>query len=277
MDESSLQQFDFTQEQWRAIFLKQKLKYEGFLGTLNQMLIEKKERISELERIQQHEQMKPPPHVVGEREVLHFKLNRAEKEICRLKRILDVKESAAGKQEKAIQTERAMNKKEERIVAFNLVLNDVTDAMCEILKKISPSLQQELSSKGFKPKNRLEFICVALSVIQDFIEALGIEGTRLKTKNQKLEMKNQELQDLQKTLLTVYQERSFKVEELERLIDEKEKRLSLFERKLKKSSSTIYSLQHSPSQSPIPKYDSEPSFTVSDRFKGILKSLYQKY
>ena len=267
---------DFTQEQWRAIFLKQKLKYEGFLSTLNQMLIEKKERISELEKIHEHEQMKPPPHVVGEREVLQFKLNRAEKEICRLKRILDVKGSgAAGSKEKAIQTERTMNKKEERIVAFNLVLSDVTDAMCEVLKKISPSLEQELSGKGFKPKNRLEFICVSLSVIQDFIEALGIEGTRLKTKNQKLETKNQELQDLQRTLLTVYQERSFKIEELERLIEEKEKRLSLFERKLKKSSS--HSRANSPSQSSIPKYDSEPSFTVSDRFKGILKSLSQKY
>ena len=118
-----------------------------------------------------------------------------------------------------------MNKKQEKIVELDLVLNDMAEALVGILKTISPELEKLAEEKQFRPKNRLEFICLSLNVIQDFIQSLETERSRLKTTNLKLEQKQNELQDLQKTIFTVYQERSFKIEELESLILEKEKRL----------------------------------------------------
>ena len=109
-----------------------------------------------------------------------------------------------------------MNKKQEKIVELDLVLNDMAEALVGILKTISPELEKELAEeKQFRPKNRLEFICLSLNVIQDFIQSLETERSRLKTTNLKLEQKQNELQDLQKTIFTVHQERSFKIEELE--------------------------------------------------------------
>jgi hypothetical protein len=259
-------EFGFNEHQWKMIVLKQKLKYEEFIANLNTILASKNERIADLEKVKHHQDQLPPPHIVGEREVLEFKLSRAENEIRRLQKVVDLRKQN-NYVDKAVQTERNMNKKQEKIVELDLVLNDMAEALVGILKTISPELEKELAEeKQFRPKNRLEFICLSLNVIQDFIQSLETERSRLKTTNLKLEQKQNELQDLQKTIFTVYQERSFKIEELESLILEREKRLRQLDSQIKLKSIKLV-------EPMLPQFLKYPSADVSERLKEIISSL----
>ncbi|KAJ3305616.1 hypothetical protein HDV03_001261 [Kappamyces sp. JEL0829] len=190
----------------KLLVVEERKKHEAEIRNLNEIVRQKKERIKELETIRFYKEQTPVPHDPALNQVTQFKLNRAEREIVRLNKLLLIKGAETGRDCKAVQTEQTMARPQEDLITIRGALGDVVGCFAEMLDGISPKLRLAMAQKGITKDNACSFIAMALSMFQCHANQLQQTVSRMKRAQSSMEQRANALRQEIKGLAALFRE-----------------------------------------------------------------------